>query len=133
ERVPVLTADLEDPLHRVAPAAQHLPISCGQIRPAGQELVQDGTAVRQAALEREPVDDADRLAPAQLLPGIGGLEHELLQLPFESRAEREIDQGPLQFRASLYEGGKRRRAGIAVYGPRCHVIPPPRRARPACG
>src|SRR5262249_6355390 len=99
----------------------------------GQELAQDGIPVRQAALEREPVDDSDRLAPAQLLPGIGGLEHELLQLPFESRAEREIDQGPLQFCASLYGGGKRRRAGLAVYCPTCPVIPPLLRPRPACG
>ncbi len=133
ERVAVLMVDLEDPLHRVAPAAQHLPISRGQIRPAGQELVQHGLAVRQAVLKHEPVDDADRFALAQLLVGIGGLEHELLQMPFEPRAEREIDQGPLQFRAALDERGDRRLAATVVHGPRCHLTPPPRRARPACG
>ena len=112
----MLTVDLEDPLHRVAPAAQHLPISRSQIRPTGQELVQYGLAVRQAVLKREPVDDADRFALAQLLVGIGGLEHELLQMPFEPRAEREIDQGPLQFRTALDEGGKRRLAATVVHG-----------------
>ncbi len=65
-----------------------------------------GLGVRQKVLEREPVDDADRFALAQLLIGIGGLEHELLQMPFEPGAEREVDQGPLQFRAALDEGGE---------------------------
>src|SRR5262249_40944645 len=133
ERVRVLTVDLENPLHRVVPAAQHLPIGRGQIRSASQELVQHGLAVRQAALKREPVDDANRFTLAQLLPGIDGLEHELLQLPFESWAEREIYQGPLQFRASRYEGGKRRIAATAVHSPRLYLTSPPHRARPTCG
>jgi len=57
-------------------------------------------------LKREPVDDADRFALAQLLVGIGGLVQELLQMPFEPRAEREIDEDLLQFRAALDEGGE---------------------------
>jgi hypothetical protein len=132
ERVPVVTADLEDPLHRVAPAAQHLPISRGQLRSAGQEPVQYGLAGGQAVLKRGPVDDGDRLALTQLVVGLGGLEHELFQIPLEPRAEREFDQGSLQFRAALDEGGKRRLAAV-VHGPKCHFTSPPRRARPGCG
>jgi len=62
ERVPVLAADLEDPLHRVAPAAQHLSVRLGEIGPAGEELVQYGPAVRQGVLKGEPVDGVDGFA-----------------------------------------------------------------------
>jgi hypothetical protein len=74
--VPVLTADLEDSLHRVAPAAHHLAVSRGQARPSGQELVQHGLAVRQTVLKREPVDDGDRFALAEFSFGTGGLQNE---------------------------------------------------------
>ena len=36
ERVPILAADLEDPVHRVAPATQQIPVSRPQIRPAAR-------------------------------------------------------------------------------------------------
>ncbi len=125
ERVPVLAADLEDPFHRVAPAAQHLPVSRAQIRPAGQELVQHGLAVRQAVLKHEPVDGVDRFVLDQHLAGTGALPHEPLQVPFEPRAEREADQSPLQFRAALDEAGERRLVAPMVHGPRRHVTPSP--------
>ena len=130
ERVPVLAADLEDPLHRVAPAAQHLPVRRGEIGPTGEELVQYGLAVRQGVLKREPVDGVDGFAFVRYLVG-AAFQHEPFHLPFEPRAEREADQGAFQFRAALDEGGEGRL--VVVPGWKCHVIPPPRRARPACG
>ena len=86
ERVAVPSADLEDPVHRVAPAAQHLPVSRAQIRPAGQELIQHRLAVRQAVQEREPVDGVDRLVLDQDLTRTGAVHHEPLQMPFHPRA-----------------------------------------------
>jgi len=123
ERVPVFAADLEDPFHRVAPAAQHLPVSHAQIRPAGQELFQHGLAVRQTVLKCEPVDGGDRFVLDQQLLGTDVLPHGPFQVPFEPRAEREADQGPLQFRAPLDEPGERRLVATVVHRPWCHVTP----------
>jgi hypothetical protein len=85
-------------------------------------------------LEREPVDHFDRLVLGQLLVGTGCLEHDPLQVPFEPGAEREVDQGPLQFRAALDERAERRLPAPVVHGPKCHVTPPPTGGRhvPGC-
>ena len=128
DRVPVLTADLEDPLHRVAPAAQHLAVSRGQVRSAGQEPVQHGLAVRQAVLKREPVDDANRFALAQFSFGACGLQHEECQMPFEPRPAGEVDQGPLQFRAAPDEEGDRCLVAAIVHPPLVFLVPRPLRA-----
>jgi hypothetical protein len=117
ERVAVPATDLEDPVHRVAPAAQHLPVSRAQIRPAGQELVQHRLAVRQAVQKREPVDGVDRLVLDQHILGTGALHHEPLQMPFHPRAKREVDQDPLQLCATLDEAGERRLIAALVHGP----------------
>ena len=120
DRGPVLAADLEKPLDRIMPAAQHIAVGRTQVRPAGQELIQDGLPVRQPVLEREPVDDPDRLAVVQLPLGTRRLQHEWHEVPFESRAAREIDQGTLQLRAALDQGLKRRLGVTVVHG--CHTI-----------
>jgi hypothetical protein len=117
ERVVVPAADLEDPVHCVPPAAQHLPVSRAQIRPAGQELVQHRLAVRQAVQQREPVDGVDCLVLGQHLIETGALRHEPLQMPFHPRAKREVDQGSLQLRAALDEAGERRLVAALVHGP----------------
>ena len=101
DRVAILAVDLEDSLHRVAPAEQHLPVRRLQVRPAGHEPVHHGLAVRQAVLQREPVDGADRVALIDLLQA--GLQHGRGQRPLPARAAREVDQAPLQFRAALDE------------------------------
>jgi hypothetical protein len=111
----VLAADLEDPLHRFMPAAQQLTVSRSQVRPTGQELVQHGLAARQAVLEREPVDDADRFSLAQHRPGTRGLPYEQRQVPFKPRAACEVDQGTLQSGASLDEGAERWLAATMVH------------------
>lgn len=129
ERVAILTADLEDPVHRIAPATQHLLVSRAQIRPAGQELVQHGLAVRQTVQEHEPVDGIDRLIFGQHLIGTGALQHKPLQMPFHPRAEREADQGPLQLGAALDEAGERPLVAILVHDPWCHLTPPHGQAR----
>jgi hypothetical protein len=117
ERVTVPAPDLEDPVHWVAPPAQHLPVSRTQIRPAGQELVQHGLAVRQTVQKREPVDRVDRLILDQHPIWTGALHHEPLKVPFHPRAKREVNQGPLQPRAALYERGERPRVATLVRGP----------------
>jgi hypothetical protein len=58
------------------PAAQHIAVGRTQVPPAGQELTQDGLPVRQPMLEREPVDDSDRVAFIKLSLGTRRLQHE---------------------------------------------------------
>ena len=91
DRVAVLAPDLEDPLHRVAPAEQHLPVRRIQVRSAGHEPVHHRLAVRQAVLQGEPVDGADHIGLLRLLQA--GLEHGRGQRPLQARAAREVDQG----------------------------------------
>ncbi len=116
DRFPVSAEDLEDPLHRVPPAEQHLPVRRGQVRPGGHEPVHHGLAVWQAVLQREPVDDPDRLALVQLSFRTGELQQGGGQRPLEARPLRELDQIPFQIRAALDEQSE-----LLV-----HVLFPPR-------
>ena len=112
DRLAGFAPDLEDPLHRVAPAEQHLPVCRIQVRPAGHEPVHHRLAVWQAVLQCEPVDGADRIG---LLYLQAGLEHGRGQRPFQARTAGEVDQVPLQFRAALDEDSEPLLAGAAVH------------------
>jgi hypothetical protein len=112
DRLAVLAPDLEDPLHGVAPAEQYLPVRRIQVRSAGYKPVHHRHAVRQAVLQCEPVDGADRIG-LQIFQA--GLEHGRGQRPFQARTAREVDQVPLQFRAALDEDGEPLLAAAAVH------------------
>ncbi|MCP9945448.1 hypothetical protein LUX12_12650 [Streptomyces somaliensis] len=124
--IPVLAPDLEDALHRVTPAEQHLPVGRGQVLPAGDEAVHHGRTVRQPVPQDEVVGDADRFTLVQSSRGPGGIQQEGRQPPVEASALSEGDQSALQLGAALDEIVERRFVGIlmrALCG-LSHVQPP---------
>ncbi|MGH3200128.1 MAG: hypothetical protein ACRDNT_30380, partial [Streptosporangiaceae bacterium] len=61
--------------------------------------IRPGVAVaRQAVLQRQPVDGADRPGLVPLCFGVGGLQQSGGRWPLEARAVHELDQLPLQVR-----------------------------------
>jgi len=54
-------------------------------------------------------------------------------MPFHPRAEREADQGPLQFRAAFDEAGKRLLVAACLMARGATSLPQPRQARDGLG
>ncbi len=65
DRLVIPLADLEDSLHHVAPAEQHLAIGFGELRMRRDEGLHDGTPAGKRALQDEVVDDVDELEEEQ--------------------------------------------------------------------
>lgn len=95
--VTIEPANLEAPLHDVAPAEHHLLLVITQPRtPLRDKPLDDGAPVRESVLQREVVDNQHSRALVQAAAAIGGLDQQHAQPPREPRTPGEAHQLALQ-------------------------------------
>jgi hypothetical protein len=97
-------ADLEDSLHHVAPAEQHLAIGFRELRMRRDEGLHDGTPTGKRTLQDEVVDDVDELGFINIIDLTAGACPEcLVKLPREAPRTGELDQLALEVTAMIQQ------------------------------